>query len=109
MYIREFKHGNIHIKYEPDEMIPVERDNVLVNVLNELNMCDTYMISEYWYNLSNFHCGIDLYNIRIDSIYTITSIDIENLKAGKMVFLAARKPDKWERISINGGMNKWII
>lgn len=106
MYIREFKHGNIHIKYEPDEMIPVERDNVLVNVLNESNMCDTYMISEYWYNLSNFHCGIDLYNIRLDTIYTITSIDIESLKAGKIIVLAARKPDKYDREIIKEYFNE---
>ena len=106
MFIKEFKHGNIHVKYEPDEIIPIEYDSVLVNVLNELDMCDTYMINEYWYNLSNYHCGIDLYNLRIDSIYTLTSIDIENLKNGKMIVLTARKPDKWERVSINEWMDE---
>lgn len=106
MYIKEFKHGNIHIKYESDEIIPAESDSVLVNVLNELDMCDTYMISEYWYSLSNYHCDIDLYNLRIDRIYTITSIDVENLEAGKMIVLAARKPDKWERITINEWMDE---
>lgn len=107
MFIKEFKRGNYHIKYEPDEIIPAEIDSILVNVLNELDMCDTYMIGEYWYNLSNYHCGIDLYNIRIDCIYTITSIDIESLKAGEMIVLAARKPDKWERITINEWMNEY--
>lgn len=106
MFIREFKHVNIHVKYEPGETIPIERDSVLVNVLNELDMCDTYMISEYWYSLSNYHCGIDLYNLRIDCIYTITSIDIENLKNGKMIVLTDRKPDKWERVSINEWMDE---
>lgn len=106
MYIRKFKHGNIHVKYEPDETVPIESDSVLVDVLNELDMIDTYLISEYWYNLSNYHCGIDLYNIRIDCIYTLTSIDIENLKDGKTIVLAARKPDEWERISINEWMDE---
>ena len=106
MFIKEFKHGNVHVKYEPDEIIPDERDSVLVNVLNELDMYDTYMIGEYWYNLSNYHCGIDLYNIRLDTIYTITSIDIERLKNGKMMVLAARKLDKWERMSINEWMDE---
>ena len=50
MFIKEFKRGNYHIKYEPDEIIPAEIDSILVNVLNELDMCDTYMIGEYWYN-----------------------------------------------------------
>lgn len=106
MYIREFKHGNIHIKYAPGEIIPVEDNSVLVNVLNELDMIDTYMMSEYGYSLGNYHCGIDLYNLRIDCIYIITTIDIENLKAGKMIVLAARKPDKYERISINEWMDE---
>ncbi len=106
MYVREFKHGNIHIKYEPDEIIPVKNDSILVNVLNELDMIDTYIISEYWYSLSNYHCGIDLYNIRIDCIYTLTIMDIEILKDGKMVVLAARKPTKWERITINEWMDE---
>lgn len=106
MLVKEFKHGNIHVKYEKDEIIPAEQDSILVNVLNELDMIDTYMISEYWYCLSNYHCGIDLYNIRLDLIYTITSIDIEILKAGKMVVLAARKPDKYECISIKEWMDE---
>lgn len=105
MYVREFKHGNIHVKYEPGEIIPVDNDDVLVNVLNWLYEIDTYMISEYWYTLSNYHCGVDLYNIRLNRIYTFTSIDIESLKAGKMIVLAARKPDEDERISINEWMD----
>lgn len=52
--------------------------------------------------------GCLLDNLMLSSPTLLVMVS-EKYLTGKMIVLAARKPDKYERITINGWMNKWII
>ena len=97
MYIREFKHGNIHVKYEKGDVISTSLDSCLIDMLQELDMYDMYLISETWESLSNFNAGVTLYNIRLDRLYIVADYNIAALRNGKMIILKGFKPDKYDR------------
>lgn len=106
MIIKEFKNGNFHVKYENDDTIPTSIDSVLVDLLQEIDMCDMYLISETWESLSNFNAGVTVYNIRLDKLYIIADYNIAALRAGKMITLKGFKPDKYDREMINDYLNE---
>ena len=106
MFIREFKNGNYHIKYDNDDTIPTSIDSVLVDMLQELDMCDMCLISETWESLSNFNAGVTLYNMRLDRIYIIADFEIAALRAGKSIILEALELDSYDRESINNWLNE---
>lgn len=106
MYVREFKNGNYHIKYEKDDVIATSIDSVLIDVIQELDMSDMYLISETWESLSNFNAGVTLYNIRLDRMYIVADYEIAALKAGKSITLEAFKLDSYDRELINNWLNQ---
>lgn len=106
MYVREFKNGNFHIKYENDDVIPTSLDSCLIDMLQELDMSDMYLISETWESLSNFNAGVTVYNIRLDKLYIIADYNITALRAGKMIILKGFKPDKYDMEIINNYFNE---
>lgn len=101
MYIREFKNGNFHIKYEKDDTIQTSLDSCLVDLILNLDMSDMYLISETWESLSNYNAGVTVYNIRLNKQYIIADYDVASLKAGKMIILKGFTPDKYDMEIIN--------
>ena len=69
MYIREFKNGNLHIKYEKDDTIQTSLDSCLVDLILNPDISDMYLISETWESLSNYNAGVTVYNIRLNKQY----------------------------------------
>ena len=106
MYIREFKNGNFHVKYDNDDVIPESLDTCLIDMMLNLDMSDMYIISDMWESLSNFNAGVTLYNIRLDRMYIIADIEIAALRAGKSITLEAFTLDSYDRELINNWLNK---
>lgn len=58
---------------------------------------DCYLIGEI-FCLSNDECGVDIYNLNRDVLYTLRMSDIERvLLKGNTLKLYARKVDEYER------------
>lgn len=92
--IKEFKNGNINIKYDPDTIKEAIKDELLT-LFNLLGNIDCYFIGET-YCLGNYETGHTVYNIYSDLVYIFAWSDLEELKAGHTVKLYARKPEKEE-------------
>lgn len=101
MIVKEFKNGNFHVKYENNDVISTSIDDVLVDMLQELDMSDMYLISETWESLSNFNAGVTVYNVRLNRLYIIADYNIAALRSGKMIILKGFKPDKYDMEIIN--------
>lgn len=93
--IREYKNGNIAIKYYKEGIQESKRDSVLT-LSSLLDMIDCYFIGET-YCLCNYATGHTIYNAYSDLIYVFAWSEIEALEAGKAVKLFARKPDETDR------------
>ena len=93
--IKEYKNGNITIKYYNDGIHESKRDSILT-LSSLLDMIDCYFIGET-YCLSNCETGHTIYNAYSDLIYVFAWSELEALEAGKTIRLFARKPDKTER------------
>jgi hypothetical protein len=106
MFIKEFKNGNFHIKYDNDDVIPATLDGCLINMMLNLDMSDMYMISETWESLSNFNAGVTFYNIRLDKMYIVSDIEIAALRTGKSITLEAFGLDSYNRELINNWLNE---
>lgn len=106
MFIKEFKNGNFHIKYENDDAIPASLDGCLIDMMLNLDMFDMYMISETWESLSNFNAGVTFYNIRLDRMYIVADVEIAALRAGKSITLEAFTLDSYDRELINQWLNQ---
>lgn len=70
-------------------------ESTLVNALWALEDRDTYFFSEPW-QLGGLEV-YPLHNCRLDVCYSLTSADLERLKAGKTVALSPHAPETWER------------
>ena len=101
MFIKEFKNGNFHIKYDNDDVISATLDGCLIDMMLNLDMSDMYLISETWESLRNFNAGVTVYNIRLDRLYIVADYNITALQAGKMIILKGFKPDKYDREIVN--------
>lgn len=106
MIIKEFKNGHYHIKYDNSDVIPTSLDSCLIDMLQELDMSDMYLISETWESLSNFNAGVTVYNVRLDRLYIIADYNIAALQDGKMIILKGFKPDKYDREIIDDYFNE---
>ena len=106
MYVREFKNGNFHVKYENDDVIPTSLDSCLVDLVLNLDMSDMCMISETWESLSNFNAGVTFYNIRLDRMYIVADYEIAALKDRKMITLEPITLDSYNRELINDWLNQ---
>lgn len=93
--IKEFKNGNINLKFDRDLLEDAKKDELLTlsSLLNEI---DCYFIGET-YCLSNYETGHTIYNCYSDLVYIFPWAALEELKAGKTVKLYARKPDEADR------------
>ena len=93
--IKEYKNGNITIKYYKEGIQESKRDSLLA-LSSLLDMIDCYFIGET-YCLSNYETGHTIYNAYSDLIYVFAWSGLEALESGKAVKLFARKPDETDR------------
>lgn len=93
--IREYKNGNITIKYYKEGIEESKKDNILL-LSSLLEMIDCSFIGEI-YCLSNWATGHPIYNAYSDLIYIFAWGDIDKLEKGKTIRLYARKPDETDR------------
>lgn len=94
-HCKEYKNGNIIIRYDRDMIAESKRDSLLTlsSVLDEI---DCSFIGET-YCLSNYETGHTVYNAYSDLVYIFAWSELEALEAGKAVKLFARKPDEADR------------
>lgn len=94
-HCKEYKNGNIIIKYDRDMIAESKRDCLptLSSVLDEI---DCYFIGET-YCLGNYETGHTVYNVHSDRVYVFVWSELKTLNAGKAVKLFARKPDEADR------------
>ena len=94
-HCKEYKNGNIIIKYDRDMIAESKRDSLLTlsSVLDEI---DCYFIGET-YCLNNYETGHTVYNAYSDLVYIFPWRELETLASGKAVKLFARKPDETDR------------
>lgn len=105
MIIREYKNGNITIKLENENTNNFE--SLVCDIANNIDMIDTYLISDYPYCLGNDCVAVDFYNIRLDKIYTVNSYQIDKyLKAGNVLRMQANTPSEWDRENIDNYMGE---
>ena len=90
--IKEFKNGNINIKYDQDTIKEAGKDELLT-LSSVLDNIDCYFIGET-YCLGNYETGHTVHNAYSDLVYIFAWSDLEKLKAGHTVKLYARKPEK---------------
>ena len=93
--IKEYKNGNITIKYYKEGIQKSKRDSILT-LSSLLDMIDCYFIGET-YCLGNYETGHTVYNVYSDLVYVFAWSELEALEAGKAVRLFARKPDETDR------------
>lgn len=94
-HCKEYKNGNIIIRYDRDMIAESKRDSLLTlsSVLDEI---DCSFIGET-YCLNNYETGHTVYNAYSDLVYVFAWSELEALEAGKAVKLFARKPDEADR------------
>lgn len=94
-HCKEYKNGNIIIRYDRDMIAESKRDSILTlsSVLNEI---DCYFIGET-YCLNNYETGHTVYNAYSDLVYIFAWSYLETLEAGNAVKLFARTPDETDR------------
>lgn len=94
-HCKEYKNGNIIIKYDRDMIAKSKRDSLLT-LSSVLDGIDCSFIGET-YCLSNYETGHTVYNAYSDLVYVFAWSKLEALEAGKAVKLFARKPDEADR------------
>lgn len=94
-YCKEYKNGNITIKFDSELIELAKRDSILA-LASALETIDCYFIGET-YCLSNYATGHTIYNTYSDLIYIFDWNLLAMLKNGETVRLYARKPDETDR------------
>lgn len=92
---REYKNGNITIKYDRETIEESKKDSVLT-LDSVLTWLDCQFIGET-YCLNNWETGHTIYNAYSDLCYVFPWSLIEELEAGKTIRLYARKVDETDR------------
>ena len=102
--IREFKNGNIHLKFDSDELrTAIECDDFYKNYELAgalLDSVDCNYIADF-YSLGNSNQAIDIYNVRTGLLFTMLDDDFIDLQFGKTVKLIARKPTEEQQEILN--------
>lgn len=93
--IREYKNGNITIKYYQDGIKASKEDNIYT-LWSVMELLDCAFIGDT-YCLSNYETGYTIYNYHNDKVYIFPWSDLETLENGKTIRLYARKPDETDR------------
>ena len=94
-YCKEYKNGNITVKYDRD-MIQASKKDQILTISDVLSWIDCYFIGET-YCLSNYETGHTLYNAYSDLIYVFPWRYLEDLENGKTIRLYACRPDETDR------------
>ena len=94
-HCKEYKNGNIIIRYDRDMIAESKRDSLLTlsSVLDEI---DCSFIGET-YCLNNYETGHTVYNAYSDLVYIFAWSNLKALEEGKAIKLFARKPDETDR------------
>ena len=93
--IREYKNGNITIRYYKEGIEESKKDNILL-LSSLLDMIDCSFIGET-YCLSNWATGHTIYNAYSNLVYVFSWSEIEELERGKTIRLYARKPNETDK------------
>ena len=97
--IKEYKNGNLSIKFNKDTIEFAEKYDV--EALNDiLSWADCQFIGDT-YCLNNYETGHTIYNSYADVCYIFPWRELENLKQGKTIKLIAHEPDEWDRAHID--------
>ena len=94
-YCKEYKNGNVTVKYDRDIIQASKKDQTLT-ISDVLSWIDCYFIGET-YCLSNYETGHTIYNCYSDLIYVFPWRYLEDLENGKTIRLYARRPDETDR------------
>lgn len=94
-YCKEYKNGNITIKFDSELIEFAKRDSVLA-LTSALETIDCYFIGET-FCLSNYETGHLIHNCYSDLVYIFAWSDLEKLQQGKTVKIFARIPDESDR------------
>lgn len=94
-YCKEYKNGNITVKYDRD-MIQASKKDQTLTISDVLSWIDCYFIGET-YCLSNYETGHTLYNAYSDLVYIFPWRYLEDLEKGKTIRLYAHRPDESDR------------
>lgn len=99
--IKEFKNGNISVKFDKDTMTDIASGKIdaVEALLWELEWKDTYVIGE-GYCLSNYDTGFTVYNCRLDKVYIVSGTALDRAVAGYTLKLYALDPDETDRETI---------
>lgn len=103
--IKEFKNGNLSIRFPSGYMDKLKKSVSAMEVLSwVLEELDCHFIGEE-FCLNNYTTGVYIYNNYSDLIYTLAFSDILDVLANEhWLRLYARKPDEHEREIINGSL-----
>ena len=97
--IKEFKNGNINIRFAPEEIAEINSDDTqsgLSALINALYWADCYMIGDS-FCINNFTMGQLIYSAYSHVCYTLDLSDIDDiLMQGRNLKLYAHKPDAEE-------------
>ena len=103
-FAKEFKNGNISIKYDADTIKKAQK-NELLTLSEILNSIDCYFVGET-FCLSNYATGHLIYNLYSDLVYVFNWQWLKTLKQGKTIKLYVCKPDDDDREIIKEFMGK---
>lgn len=94
-YCKEYKNGNITIKFDSELIELAKRDSVSA-LASALETIDCEFIGET-FCLSNYETGHLIHNCYSDLVYIFAWSDLEKLQQGKTVKIFARIPDESDR------------
>lgn len=94
-----YKNNNLDVQFSQDEISEIKdgRYTPLEMLESIIEWSDCYLVGEI-FCLSNYECGVDVYNSNRDVLYTLGMSDIDTvLLKGKTLKLYAREVDEYER------------
>lgn len=94
-----YKNNNLDVQFSQDEIDEINegRYTPLEMLESIIEWSDCYLVGEI-FCLSNYECGVDIYNFNRDVIYTLRMSDIDRvLLKGKTLKLYAREVNEYER------------
>lgn len=94
-----YKNNNLDVKFSKDEIAEIKdgRYTSLEMLESIIEWSDCYLVGEI-FCISNYECGVDIYNLNRDVLYTLRMSDIDRvLLKGKTLKLYAREVDEYER------------
>ena len=94
-----YKNNNLDVQFSQDEIDEINdgRYTPLEMLESIIEWSDCYLVGEI-FCISNYECGVDIYNLNRDVIYTLRMSDIDRvLLKGKTLKLYAREVNEYER------------